>query len=251
MNDQTTVPVINIMISSTTKDLNKYRKNALEIIEKLRKENQKKLQLLGIGMETESQTGERDTAIEISKKWVEESDWVVLVLGWWYGTIPENKNENSEGLSPTHWEYRHAMELMEKNPKRKVFVFVTGEKDSSDEYWETNKENGPDLKNYQTDGTDEQKKKVQEFRKYVSGSHLSFFMNLDNFKTKLEETLRDAITRWEKQDKEEQDTNKPISKPGKGLADLILEFKAPIKTCIRKVRLLTDYKELHDRLHQM
>lgn len=242
MNDHTTVPKIKIMISSTTKDLYKYRKNALEIINKLADENRERLQLLGIGMETESQTGERETAIEISKNWVEESDWIVLILGWWYGTITTNENENLERLSPTHWEYKHAMKLKEKNPERKVFVFVTGEKDTPDRYQETNVDYG-DLKDDKGAGTPEQNDKIQKFRMEVSDAHISYFKNLVDFTTKLEKTLRSTITDLE--------DRRPVERPGKGLASLILEFKIPIKTCIRKVRLLADYKELHDKLHEI
>lgn len=251
MNDHTKIPTIKIMVSSTTMDLKEYRDKAFEIIKKIAEDNQESLQILPVGMEFESQTGERETAIEISKNWVEKSHWVVVVLGWWYGTITKNEGENPDGLSPTHWEYLHAMELMKTNPKKRVFVFITGEKKTTDEYRELNSKY-KDLKDSKDEGTEDQQKKIQQFRKEISGPHLSHFKDLDDFKTKLEKTLRRAITDWEKvQEREEPDKKNQNQTPGKGLAALILEFKIPIKTCIRKVRLLTDYKEIHDRLHKI
>ena len=100
------VKQIKIMISSTRADLAQYREEASRIIKKVAAEKEKRVQLVEVSMEKETQSGDREFAVAVSKRWVEESDWVVVIVGWNYGTISDEVG--ADGLSVTEWEYRHA-----------------------------------------------------------------------------------------------------------------------------------------------
>ena len=71
-------------------------------------------------MEKETQSGDREFAVAVSKRWVEASDWVVVIVGWNYGTVSDEEGAN--GLSVTEWEDRDAVTLL-----KKTFVFVAGD----------------------------------------------------------------------------------------------------------------------------
>src|SRR4029077_632563 len=117
---------LRIMISSTRKDLNQYREVASAVIKKVAEEQEKRAQLIEVSMEKETQSGDREFAVAVSKRWVSESDWIVLIVGWNYGTISDEEGAN--GLSVTEWEYRHAIDK-----GKKVFVFIAGELETANE----------------------------------------------------------------------------------------------------------------------
>lgn len=64
------VQKIKIMISSTQKDLYQYREKTAEVIDELNKENED-VWLKPVWMEEEPQSGKGETAVEVSKRWVE------------------------------------------------------------------------------------------------------------------------------------------------------------------------------------
>ena len=75
-----------IMISSTRADLAQYREEASKVIKQVAAEKEKRVQLVEMSMEKEVQSGEGEFPVAVSKRWIEESDWVVVIVGWNYGT---------------------------------------------------------------------------------------------------------------------------------------------------------------------
>jgi hypothetical protein len=106
------------MISSTRADLQEYRDEMSKIIRRLADEKAKSIHLVEISMEKEGQTGEREWSVDISKRWVEESDWIIVIVGFHYGSVSDQPE--AEGLSMTEWEYRHAI----AKGGKKVFAFM-------------------------------------------------------------------------------------------------------------------------------
>lgn len=102
---------IKVMISSTRADLMQYREVASDVIKEVAEEREETVQLIEVSMEKEIQSGDREFAVAVSKKWVEKADWVVLIVGWNYGTI--STEDGADGLSVTAWEYQHAIEKKE------------------------------------------------------------------------------------------------------------------------------------------
>jgi len=225
---------IKIMISSTRQDLAQYREVASEVIKQLADEKKERAQLIEVSMEDKSQSGERETALAVSMRWVDESNWVVLIVGWWYGTIsPESE---AKGQSITEFEYRHAMELKKSQPERKVFVFLTGNEGTPEEYRVSSDEKF-DLKNWL--GKEQDRNKLTEFRGDLTKNHATFFNNINVFRKELRSALLEVI-----------DTlPKPI--PLGPFLGLILDLQAPIQQCISKVNQLRVYKTIHDHLHEM
>src|SRR5215831_13424431 len=123
----TDVPQIKIMISSTRADLMQYRREASRVIKRVAEDFEKEAQFVEISMEREVQTGDRELAVAVSKRWVEESDWILLIVGWNYGTV--STEAAALGLSVTEWEFRHAVDL-----RKKTFAFVAGEPQTENEY---------------------------------------------------------------------------------------------------------------------
>lgn len=175
---------LRIMISSTREDLMKYRKRASEVIEKLRKEHQGRREIIEVSMEHEPQTGERESAVAISKKWVEGVDWVVLIVGWHYGTIVHEAGATPTGI--TEREYDHAVTCT-----KKVFVFLGGETEP-DEFFPVSKDEDENLPRFGNKATQEQAEKLKAFRQKLTNKHASFFKNIDHFEEKLEATLQEA-----------------------------------------------------------
>jgi len=218
------------MISSTRADLMQYRKTASAIIEKLRKENQAKRGIIEVSMEEAVQTGKREYAVALSKKWVKDSDWVILIVGWHYGTITDEKD--ADGLGVTEWEYRHALAL-----GKEIFVFAAGVPNSADAYRASDRAKAP-LNDWTIQQTPEQLEKLKAFRQELTTRHAAFFRDLDAFEKKLELTLRDNI-----------DKLTLVVPPGSSLADLILAVEPAIEECAVSVMRLKCYKDIHDALH--
>src|SRR5262245_41867896 len=122
------VRTIKVLISSTRRDLDQYRKEASKIIKKVAEDVRDRIQLLEVSMEREPLSGDHEFAVAVSKRWVEESNWIILIVGWNYGTISDEEGAN--GLSVTEWEYRHAC----KSPEKKVFPFLAGDPGSPEQY---------------------------------------------------------------------------------------------------------------------
>ena len=236
---ESVVKQVKIMISSTRADLAQYREEASKIMKRVAAEKETRVQLVEVSMEKETQSGDREFAVAVSKHWVEESDWVVLIVGWNYGTISDEVG--ADGLSVTEWEYRHTLALIDKerNKEKKLFVFIAGDPETTNEYRCSNEEK-VDLKNWVFKQTEEQKKKLEKFRQELGRRHADMFANLHMFRERLEKTLKDAI-----------DILPPEIQPGTPLAEVILSVKRDIEDCIRRVTLIASCKEIHDCLHEI
>lgn len=86
---------LQIFISSTYQDLIEERERAIKVILKYGH--------IPAGMEL-FQPG-NEPSKEVIRKWIDESDAYILILGYRYGSI-----EKESGLSFTHWEYSYAVE---------------------------------------------------------------------------------------------------------------------------------------------
>jgi len=232
------VKKIKIMISSTRSDLAQYREKASEIIKKVAAEKERIVQLTEVSQEKETQSGDRESAVRVSKRWVEEAHWVVIIVGWNYGTISDE--EGADGLSFTEWEYRHAL----KHGK-KLFVFIAGNPEDSNKYRVSDEEK-EDLKDWRRSRqTEEQIKKIEKFRQKLRKRHSQIFSNLPMFRERLETTLKNAIDALSNIDVPPL----PIA-TATPLARLMVEMNPKIQYCIDKVMLIASCKQIHDLLHE-
>ena len=223
------VEQLTIMISSTRTDLMQYREEASKVIKGLAEDFERRLQLVEISMEKEVQSGEHELAVDVSKRWVEESSWVVLIVGWKYGTI--SPDPKFGGISVTEWEYRYACEL-----GKKVFCFVVGEPDTINHYRVSDEEQ-IDLKDTILSESEAHRAKLKAFKDSLSPTYLDYFKNLKHFSERLEKTLRASITL-------------PIE-PGSDLAELLLAVRPSIQQCIDRVKIIAACKRVHDHLHEL
>jgi uncharacterized protein DUF4062 len=230
---QSRVPQIKILISSTRADLAQYREEASRVVNDVAEEKKKWVQLVDKSMEKQTQSGEREFAVAVSKRWVEECDWVIVIVGWNYGTVSDEPDAN--GLSVTEWEYRHALEL-----GKTVFVFMAGDPHTADEYRFSPGE-VVDLKNWGLEQTPQQTAKLASFKRELDKPFVAKFANLQAFRKKLERTLKNKI----------DDLIFPDVKPGTPLAEVIMSVLPSIRDCIRRVTLIADCKRIHDHLHEL
>ena len=220
------------MISSTRADLAQYREDASSIIKKVAAANEKRVQLVELSMEKETQNGDREFAVAVSKRWVQEADWVVLIVGWNYGTISDEVGAG--GLSVTEWEYRHAFDF-----GKKLFVFIAGSPGTPNRYRVCDEEK-EDLKDWIPRQTEQQAEKLEKFKQELCKRHAELFCNLHMFRERLEKTLKEAV-----------DDLPPEIQPGTPLAEVVVAVTPDIRNCIRKVRLIADCKRIHDHLHEL
>jgi len=223
---------IKVMISSTRADLAQYREEASRVISQIAAEKERQVQLVELSMEKETQSGNREFAVAVSKAWVDKADWLVLIIGWNYGTISDEPG--ADGLGITEWEYKHAFES-----GKKLFVFMTGDSGTANRYRVSDEER-EDLKDWIPKQTPEQSAKLDHFRHEVAQRHAEMFTNLNAFRERLAKTLRNAI-----------DDLPPEVQPGTPLADLIVAVMPNIRDCIRKVTLIANCKRVHDQLHEI
>jgi len=216
------------MISSTRADLMQFREEASRVIRKVAGDCEKRVQLVEKSMEKEVQSGDRELAVAVSKRWVEEADWVVLIVGWNYGTI--SSDPVAAGMSVTEWEFRHAVHL-----GKRTFAFVVGEPKSANEY-RVSDEECEDLKDWKDKQDEEHRGKLKAFKESLASAHLEYFKNLGHFAERLEKTLREATD--------------PIG-PGTPLADLLMAVGPSIQQCIDEVKVIASCKRVHDHLHEL
>ncbi|HMF97388.1 MAG TPA: DUF4062 domain-containing protein [Vicinamibacterales bacterium] len=221
------------MISSTRADLDQYRREASKVIGKIAEDIKDRIQLVEVSMERETQSGDREFAVAVSKRWVEESHWIVMIVAWHYGTISDEPG--ADGLSVTEWEYRHACKL----PGRKIFVFMAGEAGTAQRYRYSPGED-EDLKDWIGRQSDHQQAKLKAFKTVLSTPHTAMFASLGSFLDGLERTLRNAL--------EDLPPNIP---PGSRLAELVIGVLPAIRACLRKVTVIANCKSIHDRLHEL
>jgi Domain of unknown function (DUF4062) len=216
------------MISSTRDDLQEYRDRASEIIRRIADEKSSSIHIDDISMERENQSGEQESAVAVSKRWVTNSDWIILIVGFHYGSVGDDPS--SEGISVTEWEYRHAVSLNNK----KIFVFMADDPDVRSTKSGVSLEDH-NLKNW-IDRTD--RDKILRFRKKLQQSHLRMFRSLPIFRDQLERTLREHIDE--------------LTRPSIGaLAQLVAAVGDAIKDFTDKVELIADCKGIHDHLHEI
>jgi hypothetical protein len=223
---------IKVMISSTRADLDQYREDASQILKKVAAEKEKRVHLVEVSMEKETQSGAREFAVAVSRRWVEESDWLVAIVAWNYGTISDEAG--ADGLSVTEWEYQHAIKQ-----GKKTFVFIAGDPGTHSQYRVSGEEN-EDLKDWISKQSREQKDKLEKFKENLKSCHIEMFANLQMFRDRLEKTLKDAI-----------DEIRPEVQAGTLLAELIVAVTPAIRACIRQVTLIADCKQIHNHLHEL
>ncbi len=152
---------LQVFISSTFTDLEEERQTAVQAVLNAGH--------IPAGMELfkAGDTSQKETI----KKWIEESDVYMLILGGRYGSI-----DSETGMSYTHWEYEYAEEL--KKPR---FAIVIHEKALEQKVMKlgfnfTEKENPV---------------KYQEFRDVVLGKISKFYSDLKDIKIAVLESLKE------------------------------------------------------------
>jgi hypothetical protein len=197
-------------------------------------EKEKLVQLVEVSMEKEPQSGEREPPVTVSKRWVDESDWVVLIVAWNYGTVPEEPG--TDGLSVTEWEYRHALD-----GGKKIFVFMAGDPEDPVNRYRCTDEERYDLKDWILKQSSEQIKSLCRFKEDLRSCHADLFANLRMFRERLEKTLREAVDKTLCDAVEIQRIQ-----PGTQLAELIHAVTPAIRDFTRKVTLIANCKQIHD-----
>jgi hypothetical protein len=216
-----------VFISSTTKDLQQYRDVAEEVINAVSTSTGgNRFTLKPVSMDIKTQDGERATALEASQNWVRnECDWVVLIVAWNYGYVPDG-----EACSVTESEYRAAIA-----ENKKVFVFIPGEKGDNDKAYRVSDRETVDLKDWIDNNP--RRPELDTFKAELRKCRLDLFRNLDDFRERLAETLRQAVT----------------EEVFQGIAPTIdqLGLLPPLRDVLDEVLLLARLKRLHDTLHQI
>lgn len=222
-----TVETRRIFISSTTKDLQQYRDEAVKVIDAVSTSTGgNRFTLKPVSMDIKTQDGERATALQASRAWVrDECDWVVLIVAWNYGYVPDG-----ETCSVTESEYREAIAQ-----GKRVFVFLPGERSDNDKGYRVCPREVVDLKDWL--GNDQHRPALDAFKAELRKSRLDLFSNLDDFRDRLAETLRQCVTEAVFQ----------------GIAPTIdqLGLQPPLRDCLDEVLHLARLKRLHDTLHQI
>ncbi|WP_214873591.1 DUF4062 domain-containing protein [Exiguobacterium sp. s140] len=157
---------LQIFISSTYEDLRLERDRATKVILKTNH--------IPAGMEL-FRPGTEDSK-KVIRRWIDESDAYILILGYRYGSI-----DSDSGLSFTHWEYEYARE----SGKELFCVLLDTNKQTRDKRI---LDYGPDI--FEQINPD----KFNDFRELVRKNHQSsFFKDLNT----LENVLRDGISDFE------------------------------------------------------
>lgn len=223
---------LTIFISSTRADLLKYRQRAQAVIAELRDVQQGRREVVERSMEQAVQDGSLAGAMAVSRQWVSESDWVILIVGWNYGTIMADGS--SAGLSVTEWEYNFSLAM-----NKKVFVFMAGEKGTANAYRPAGDEEN--LVAWFVDQTPDQQAKLREFRSKLASSHfLSYFRDIEHFEDLVRKTLWRNV-----------DDLLPVIEPGSQLALLIIKVRPAFLACMASIRTLNHCKKIHDALHDL
>lgn len=220
-----------VFVSSTTRDLVKYREVAVDVISKVNVTFGDRFPLVPVSMDTKTLDGERTPPLDDSRRWVRECDWLVLIVAWNYGYVPPGQT-----VSVTEWEYIEAT-----NAEKNCFVFLAGE--SSDpqvsQYWPTDRAvEGLNLAEWRGHPDHRsQEKALVDFKKKLRERRFSLFSNIEDFRVKLTATL----------------TNKIIAELFRDIGPQIamLGLRPPLEACFGHVKVLARLKRLHDRLHRI
>ncbi|GAB5494311.1 MAG: hypothetical protein Phog2KO_45260 [Phototrophicaceae bacterium] len=147
---------INVMLSSSSTDLEEHRRNLLEVVTSL----QMIPQMLDLEINLSHDL------LTSSLELVDESEIYILVLGFRYGYVPEDPVRNPNSLSLTHLEYRRAQELA-ANGEKCVFSFLLDESLTPEAI----------------------RPEMVAFRREVLQNQVKFFTNIDDLKLKVAQTL--------------------------------------------------------------
>jgi hypothetical protein len=218
-----------VFISSTTLDLAQYRAAAQEVINAVSTSFGGRFTLTPVSMTTQAQDGEPTTPLEVSRAWVRDScDWVVLIVAWHYGYVPPGAT-----CSVTEAEYLVAQEC-----GKKCFVYLPGERTDSGCTYRALESEREDLLQWRGEIKDPaHRAALDAFKGRLRDRHSDLFRNLDDFREKLAETLRQQIT----------------EELFQVIAPTIdqLGLQPPLQDCLDEVKLLARLKRLHDTLHQI
>jgi len=218
-----------VFISSTTRDLAQYRRVATEVINTVTQNYGGNFSLIPIHMDMPL-NGERDTPQLISRSWVEEADWVVLVVAWNYGYVPLDQE-----FSVTEMEYQQAI----KSDKKKCFVFLPGDGGDPDDYRYIGlKSERPNLRKYLDDVDPLSLVSLNSFKdKLRRSSRFKLFTDIDHFREMLASALTLAVMEeiFERLDE----------------TLVALGLRPYIEKCVSQVKSLAKVKKVHDYLHQI
>lgn len=226
-----------VYISSTTRDMMQYRETVSEVIDELNKEYESKFRLTKSHIFDVNPTGELKTPAASSEGWVKEADWVVLVIGFWYGYVPRGLD-----CSITEHEYRTAIAA-----EKPLFVFKAGASGQTpNEYRALPREiEREDLRDHIT--PPEHKEKFEQFMKFVGANHPSVvFKNIDHFREKVKLTLRQRI---------DSELTKSVSYADAHWSATqvveMQELRAALLPAIDSAKQLANLKGIHDSLHRI
>ncbi|WP_418027544.1 DUF4062 domain-containing protein [Paenibacillus sp. JJ1722] len=175
---------------------------------------------------------------ETIKRWIDESDVYMLILGGRYGSIdPES------GKSYTHWEYDYAGE----QGKRRFAIVITEKK-----LMDKARENPNFLER-------EQYSKYQAFKILALSNISKFYEDLKDIRLSVMETLKDYeedknLIGWVRADTEKNQTklieeNKKLIKENSKLKENLEKSKYRLKT--NEMINGYDYKQLNDTLSKI
>ena len=225
------MPMRTVFISSTTCDLWQYRKVASEVVGEIHQQFGGRLALRQVSMDVEKPTGERTTPLDVSRGWVATADWIVLVVGWRYGHVPDG-----ETCSVTEWEFKQATEV--SNPPKDCFIFLAADREDKPHPYRAldvseEEENLADFRG----GNGDHEAAMARFRARLRQWPPVLFRDIQDFRSKLSSTL----------------TNKMLAELIKSLGPDILGMGLlpSIEKCINEVKILARLKRVHDRLHKV
>jgi Domain of unknown function (DUF4062) len=218
-----------VFISSTTLDLAQYREEAQKVINAVSTSFGGRFTLTPVSMTTQAQDGEPTTPIEVSRAWVRDScDWVVLIVAWHYGWVPPGST-----VSVTEAEY-----LTAREGDKKCFVFLPGERGDTGNIYRAQPTEREDLQQWRGAIKDPaHQAALDNFKARLRDRHSDLFSNLDAFRDKLAEALRQQVT------------EELFQVIGPTIDQLGLQ--PPLQDCLDEVKLLARLKRLHDTLHQI
>ncbi len=166
---------LQVFVSSTFTDLREERQAAVEAI----------LSSGDIPAGMELFAAGDESQMTVIKRWIDESDVYLLILGGRYGSI-----DKSSGKSYTHLEYEYAVQM-----KKPLFAVIISEKALNKKV----KREGIEV--FETEST----KKYQEFRELVLNNLVKFWDDKKDIKIAIHETLaefgyRKELVGWVKGD---------------------------------------------------
>jgi len=222
-------PIRHVFLSSTTRDLAAYRKVAREVIEAVNDTFSRRFTLKQESMDGQGQDGDATTPLEVSRAWVRDSDWVVLIVAWNYGYVPPG-----EACSVTESEYREAIKQ-----GKKCFVFLAGELSDPPAFrFRALSYEQDNLTDYRgAIETRAHEPALQAFKDALRSQRFALFRDIEDFRVKLTQTLTQRIIK---------DLFATL-----GPEIVALGLQRPLQACIREVKLLARLKRIHDTLHRI